>query len=543
MLFHFTGDDDIWVFIDDVLVLDLGGTHGAVTGTINFATGEIKRYLNWNVTVGMVNVTSFLTTIKACYDAANAAPNTVITSEKTEWYKAALFPRVYVTDSDISIKNVGVEDSSVNGNYATAAIVGQVTGNYEATDKTVTVSGCYADEGVNVNGTNNAGGLVGSVDFMGNFVMENCYSRVKLTYTGEGTKETLGSLVGMFENVIDASKRSVSNCYAVLSDADFDNGFNAIPTGTTATDYVTYTYVHAGNEGTNIEKVQRGSVQKSVIEWKHWVSDFWGLNPTEKIPSFDYDKTWYADPKGGFLSLQIFNKPTETAEIKLLSGTCYSVVEVADENGTPLTGSEVYTPAYLPDSKGTVTGVGDTVKITVTNTFQTGNLELTKNVNHTSGVSTDGEFTFELKFKVGESWTDTYYAANYTSTNYGSTHAGDTLSFKKQRDYEVATVKLYHGEKVTITGLPATAIVEISETNSDGYSIGWTVNGTAVYTKTVNVTINSSSTASVVCTNTTGYELPKSGGVGAEIYTAGGILMFSSAAFVLLNKHSRRRKS
>lgn len=542
MLFHFTGDDDIWVFIDDVLVLDLGGTHGAVTGTINFATGEIKRYLNWNVTVGMVNVTSFLTTIKACYDAANAAPNTVITSEKTEWYKAALFPRVYVTDSDISIKNVGVEDSSVNGNYATAAIVGQVTGNYEATDKTVTVSGCYADESVNVNGTNNAGGLVGSVDFMGNFVMENCYSRVKLTYTGEGTKETLGSLVGMFENVIDASKRSVSNCYAVLSDADFDNGFNAIPTGTTATDYVTYTYVHAGNEGTNIEKVQRGSVQKSVIEWKHWVSDFWGLNPTEKIPSFDYDKTWYADPKGGFLSLQIFNKPTETAEIKLLSGTCYSVVEVADENGTPLTGSEVYTPAYLPDSNGTVTGVGDTVKITVTNTFQTGNLELTKNVNHTSGVSTDGEFTFELKFKVGESWTDTYYAANYTSTNYGSTHAGDTLSFKKQRDYEVATVKLYHGEKVTITGLPATAIVEISETNSDGYSIGWTVNGTAVYTKTVNVTINSSSPASVVCTNTTGYELPKSGGVGAEIYTAGGILMFTSAAFVLLNKYSRRRK-
>ncbi|MGN0494481.1 MAG: hypothetical protein ACI4F7_12600 [Acutalibacteraceae bacterium] len=40
-----------------------------------------------------------------------------------------------------------------------------------------------------------------------------------------------------------------------------------------------------------------------------------------------------------------------------------------------------------------------------------------------------------------------------------------------------------------------------------------------------------------------GYELPKSGGAGVEIYTAGGFLMFTSAAFVLLNKHSRRRKS
>ena len=40
-----------------------------------------------------------------------------------------------------------------------------------------------------------------------------------------------------------------------------------------------------------------------------------------------------------------------------------------------------------------------------------------------------------------------------------------------------------------------------------------------------------------------GYELPKSGGAGTEIYTAGGFLMFTSAAFVLLNKQKRRRKS
>lgn len=101
--FHFAGDDDVWIFIDGVLVGDLGGIHDAASVDINFATGDVEVQL-----VADENQ-SIKTTLYECFSKAGKA-------DSQEWTTTADGKMIFENNTTHTLKFYYLERGNYNSN-------------------------------------------------------------------------------------------------------------------------------------------------------------------------------------------------------------------------------------------------------------------------------------------------------------------------------------------------------------------------------------------------------------------------------------------
>lgn len=86
MIFEFKGDDDVWVYIDDVLVLDVGGAHTPREASVNFRTGEVT-YPGRDESTGKVSGT-VTTNLRNLFNSAGVSTKDFNSSGVTNTFQA-----------------------------------------------------------------------------------------------------------------------------------------------------------------------------------------------------------------------------------------------------------------------------------------------------------------------------------------------------------------------------------------------------------------------------------------------------------------------
>lgn len=432
--FNFTGDDDVWVFIDDYLVLDMGGAHRMASGTIDFA----KK----NVTVERA-FTPDKSTTAAWKDGATRANQTSTESLKT-------FADIE-TDNEKTFADIMADDSKVHTLKMFYMERGMIDSNMSVSFNFSPIpSGLTLSKDVNTASVND--GLKSVVETKDNFdfTVTDTDTRTEYTYEKDydGTRtEKKTTTNGVVEGLAD-------NVYAknfAYKDAD-DDGNTGLKIGT---DF-TITETENSNYDTRwfVTDISTGETKD---RGDRLVSKFKLGDATSDVTKVNYNVNFVNTPKVGTVNITKAWNGTVPETLKEEAFPFKVEVDLdgaakKDEYSTyalkyTVDGNEFYTDAdgnfkLKCDKTAAFEGIptGATVKVTETKTTDDKSWEVsgsnvaestpvTEGPNQTLTITNATKTITSNKVIYVEAGKDTFYKPANVETGYTVSKMSDGLTY------------------------------------------------------------------------------------------------------------------
>ncbi|MCI6569477.1 MAG: LPXTG cell wall anchor domain-containing protein [Dysosmobacter sp.] len=568
MVFYFTGDDDVWVYLDGTLFLDLSGIHRHVGGEIDFVKGEI-RYYSLDVSTGDVGTTPYQTVkFSDLVDSGLLNERGTFKDYSTHSFNFYYMERgsgsgvcrmnfnfPLLRQNSISVtKELSVDESDK------LDLLGNPDFRFQVLKEDGTEP--FIGEGVSYDILDTAGNKLGSgtTDANGVFTIKAGQTAVFSNINENAGRYFVRELLepDAFEQYgkisVDGSSQTENYNVTVGSD-DFrgvDSPIKDMSSGNTA--------FHFNNQVT-FKKLGSLEITKKLETYPK----------TRTVPQFQFyvtldgtplsvDTAYTVGSETRFVKTEgiITLAPGETAKIaNILAGSRFTVQETAAS-------SYGYTVTYTGDGLTQSSGENG---VYVSGTIQTNSAVAVTVINTEGGttVTIPGVKTLENADQVSRAFTfrlaQVTDAAGNTLAENGTTQEA-TVQFPLETGQETAfQFNLNYLEKDILsypavfyyritenaagdTGVrydAAAYVVEVTVSQTDGVTsaqvTGLWKDGTAIWTSSSADAMPQISFVNTVLQ----YELPETGGSGTNLYTMGGLLLMAGAG-LLLYIQTRRRK-
>lgn len=465
MQFNFTGDDDMWVYIDGHLVLDLGGSHAKASGSINLATMKVKYETGYyNATYDNFATADDRNSASCAYHEAEefAIGNDVkkILQDTTRTHKMTIFYMERgLFDSNLSFNfflpqtnSLTVEQKTDTSNVNSAL----VNDTLQTADKDVFQT--YIKSNSKSAASNNTASVTED------FTRKDVYGNTQVLQKGSSSAAQTGT---PFTNSMsgDGVFAPIGNTNFVWEDKNSTNTTKGKGTPTDGTVELLY-----NQSATFNDQFANGSKFK--------------LTSPDALKSFD-------------LPNLTENQPTSKNNGRSRSDYYETTLKVTDISGSELT----------PNGGAYNFGDGsdNAVKINAeyTNKVRVGSVAFTKNIQG-DNPDTSKYFTFKIQMRnifgdTSDSEWKVYEGLDFTVSG---------IQGVKKLGSE-GTVDLKHGETLTIDGVPIGTEYRITEIESGDYSV-------SSVTQDTDVAKNSNMVSE---TNGFNAKLPTSGVDGTASYT------------------------